>query len=207
MKTTRDQTSHTIRPPSPPHRPLLLPSSLLLLSPSLPCKPSSPHLQSCLSPSLLRPRLSQAAASPPRSHTIACNSVATAPHSSASVAITSVPISSAASVLALPAIVSTAPPAATSVVSSPAVSVVAVHAPSTVASVLPASFAILISTTAVSALSACLSLARRITSIARCHHCPNVSCRRPSSSVICRRRLSSVRRPLGFILNLSRCHA
>ncbi|KAI9507658.1 hypothetical protein F5148DRAFT_1376402 [Russula earlei] len=96
------------------------------------------------------PTIVTAAASPPRSHTIACNSVATAPHSSASVATTSVPISSAASVLALPAIVSTAPPAATSVVSSPAVSVVAVHAPSTVASVLPASFPILVSTTVVS---------------------------------------------------------
>ncbi|KAI9441092.1 hypothetical protein F5148DRAFT_1154020 [Russula earlei] len=103
--------------------------------------PASPRL----SQPLLHPRAhtpSHAIQSPPP------------PHSSASVATTSVPISSAASVLALPAIVSTAPPAATSVASSPAVSVVAVHAPSTVASVLPASFAILVSTTAVSALSA-----------------------------------------------------
>ncbi|KAI9507560.1 hypothetical protein F5148DRAFT_1368366 [Russula earlei] len=104
------------------------------------------------------PTIVTAAASPLRSHTIACNSVATAPHSSASVATTSVPISSAASVLALPAIVSTAPPAAASVVSSPAVSVVAVHAPSTVASVLPASFAILVSTTVVSTAAAACSI-------------------------------------------------
>ncbi|KAI9431540.1 hypothetical protein F5148DRAFT_1271379, partial [Russula earlei] len=154
--TTRDQTSHTIRPPSPPHR-----------SPTpAPVIPATPFAISAMqavapAPSVLpdpvpaSPTIVTAAASPPRSHTIACNSVATAPHSSASVATTSVPISSAASVLALPAIVSTAPPAATSVVSSPAVSVVAVHAPSTVASVLPASFAILVSTTVVSTAAGC----------------------------------------------------
>ncbi|KAI9454351.1 hypothetical protein F5148DRAFT_428669 [Russula earlei] len=144
--------------PSPPHRPLLLPSSLLPLSPSLPCKPSPPHLQSCLSPSLLRPRLSQPLPHPcahTPSHAIQSPPPHTHPHPSPPPQF---PISSAASVLALPAIVKTAPPAAASVVSSPAVSVVAVHAPSTVTSVLPASFAILVSTTVVSTATAACSI-------------------------------------------------
>ncbi|KAI9511599.1 hypothetical protein F5148DRAFT_302852 [Russula earlei] len=206
MKTTRDQTSHTIRPPSPPHRPLLLPSSLPPLSPSLPCKPSPPHLQSCLTPSLLRHDCHSRCFTPALTH----HRMQFSRHRPTLIRIRRHHLS--------PNIISSL---RLSLARHRQYSTARCHLSSLIASRLrccctrPIHRGIRIASQ-FCYLSfhhrrlcpvRCLSLARRITSIARCHHCPNVSCRRPSSSVICRRRLSSVRRPLGFILNLSRCHA